>query len=103
MWKNGVVNFYDSGLPSVFDNWSPLLTGGAQIPSFFPLITRTGVLLFRVNELAILLPEVFGCRVSAFAYPGARLQTLLSLYGFAAMLFPHVTKAYCHLRDFAGL
>jgi hypothetical protein len=94
MWNDELFTFYISRLPSVSDIWSALLTGGEQIPPFFHLITRISFSLFGVNELAIRLPQVLGFWVMSLCLFRFVSQRSSALYGFAAMLFPLVTKAY---------
>jgi Dolichyl-phosphate-mannose-protein mannosyltransferase len=94
MWNDELFTFYISRLPSVSDIWSALLTGGEQIPPFFHLITRISFSLFGVNELAIRLPQVLGFWVMSLCLFWFVSKRSSALYGFAAMLFPLVTKAY---------
>ena len=99
MWLDELFTFYISGLPSVSDIWSALLTGGEQIPPFFHIITRISLSIFGVNELAIRLPEVFGFWVMSLCLFRFVSKRSSALYGFAAMLFPLVTKAYFYAYD----
>jgi hypothetical protein len=99
MWNDELFTFYISGLPAVSDIWSALLTGGEQIPPFFHIITRISLFLFGVNELAIRLPEVVGFWVMCLCLFRFVAKRSSALYGFVAMLFPLVTKAYYYAYE----
>ncbi len=94
MWTDELFTFYIARLPSVSDMWSALLTGGEQIPPLFHIITRISLSLFGVSELAIRIPEVVGFWVMSLCLFRFVSKRSSALYGFAAMLFPLVTKAY---------
>ena len=94
MWNDELFTWYISQLPTLPDIWSALLTGGEQIPPFYHLITRISLSLFGPSEFAVRLPQVFGFWVMTlclFRFVNLRAG---ALYGFVAMLFPVVTKAY---------
>lgn len=93
MWIDELFTYYISGLPTISDIWSALLTGGEQIPPLFHIITRVSLSLFGVSELAIRLPEVLGVWVMSLCLFRFVAKRSAALYGFAAMLFPLVTKA----------
>jgi dolichyl-phosphate-mannose-protein mannosyltransferase len=99
MWNDELFTFYIAGLPSVSDIWSALLAGGEQNPPLFHIITRISLSLFGVNELAIRLPEVVGFWVMSLCLFQFVSKRSSALYGFAAMLFPLVTKAYSYAYE----
>jgi hypothetical protein len=99
MWNDELFTYYISGLPTISDIWSALLTGGEVIPPFFHIITRISLSLFGVSELAIRLPEVLGFWVMSLCLFRFVSQRSSALYGFAAMLFPLVTKAYSYAYE----
>jgi hypothetical protein len=94
MGMDELFTLYISRLPSLSSIWSALLTGGEQIPPFFHIITRISLSFFGVSELAIRLPEVLGFWVMSLCLFRFVSKRSSALYGFAAMLFPLVTKAY---------
>jgi hypothetical protein len=99
MWYDELLTLYISQLASVSDIWSALLTGADQSPPFFHLINRTSLSLFGVNHLSIRLPEVLGfwmMSLCLFVFVSKRSS---ALYGFAAMLFPLVTKSYYYAYE----
>jgi dolichyl-phosphate-mannose-protein mannosyltransferase len=99
MWTDELFTFYIARLPSVSDIWSALLTGGEQIPPLFHIITRISLSLFGVSELAIRIPEVVGFWVMSLCLFRFVAKRSSALYGFAAMLFPLVTKAYSYAYE----
>jgi len=99
MWNDELFTYYISRLPTVSDIWSALLTGGEQIPPFFHIITRISLFLFGVNELAIRLPEIIGFWVMSLCLFRFVSKRSSALYGFVAMLFPFVTKAYYYAYE----
>ena len=99
MWNDELFTYYISGLPTLFDIWSALLTGGEQIPPLFHVITRASFTLFGVSELAIRIPEVVGFWVMSLCLYRFVSKRSSALYGFAAMLFPLVTKAYSYAYE----
>jgi len=112
MWNDELFTFYIARLPAISDIWSALLTGGEQIPPLFHIITRISFTLFGVSELTIRLPEVLGFWVMCLCLFRFVSRRSPALYGFAAMLFPLVTKAssyafearpYGLVLGFAGL
>jgi hypothetical protein len=99
MWNDELYTFYIARLPDFSSIWSALLTGGEQIPPFFHIITRISLFLFGVNELAIRLPEVVGFWVMSLCLFRFVSKRSSALYGFVAMLFPFVTKAYYYAYE----
>jgi Dolichyl-phosphate-mannose-protein mannosyltransferase len=99
LWHDELFTLYISSLPRISDIWSALLTGGEQIPPFFHIITRMSLFLFGVNELAIRLPEVLGFWVMSLCLFRFVSKRSSDLCGFAAMLFPLVTKAYYYAYE----
>lgn len=99
MWHDEFFTYHISRLPTTSDIWSALSTGGEQIPPLFYIITRASRSLFGVSELAIRLPEVLGFWVMSLCLFQFVSKRSSALYGFAAMLFPLVTKAYSYAYE----
>ncbi len=99
MWNDELFTLYLSRLPGLSDIWSALATGADQIPPFFHIITRASFYLFGVNHLSIRLPEILGFWLMSLCLFQFVSRRSSALYGFAAMLFPLVTKAYFYAYE----
>ena len=99
MWNDELYTFHMVRLPNLSDIWSALLTAGEQIPPLFYVITRMSLDLFGVSELTIRFPEIAGFWVMSLCLFRFVARRYSALYGFVAMLFPFVTKAYSYAYE----